>query len=238
MTDANPLSILDSVKKVLGFDPDYTFFDLDILMHINSAFGSLQQIGVGGDTGFWISDNTTLWSQYVSSYSYLGMIQQYIYMSVRMAFDVPTTSFAIGAFEKQIEELAWRINIAAEHINPPSNPFAPENALDNGVTTTFFKVRTVTIEYASVMTPDAGVANTFHLTLDGNATLNAPINGVEGEHITILLIANGHTITWGAGWDFGDAGEPTLSSGGKTDIISAVCQVSTTEWFAGFTPGF
>lgn len=238
MTDANPASILDSVKKVLGFDPDYTAFDLDITMHINSAFGSLWQLGVGGDTGFFITDNTTLWSQYVSQLSYLGMIQQYIFLNARLAFDPPATSFAINAIEKQLEQLAWRINIAAEHISPPSDPFAPANPLDNGVTTSFFRVRTMNLEFASVVAPDAGLANTFYLTMTGNCTINAPVNGSDGEHITLEIIANGHSVTWGNGWNFGDAGEPTLSSGGQTDIISGVYRVSTTDWYSGFTPGF
>lgn len=238
MTDANPLSILDSVKKALGFDPDYTFFDLDVLMHINSAFGSLTQLGVGGDTGFWVSDNTTLWTQYVENLIYLGMIQQYIYMRVRMAFDTPATSFVINAFEKQIEELAWRINIAAEEINPPSDPFAPVDAGPGpGTTTTYFKVVAKTLVYSLTIVPDAHEANTFYLTLTGDATIDAPINGADGEHISLQLTSGGHAVTWGAGWNFGTAGQPTLSTD-KTDIISAVYRQTAADWYAGFTAGF
>lgn len=239
MTDANPLSILDSVKKVLGFDPDYTFFDLDITMHINSAFGSLQQLGVGGDSGFMISSNATLWSQYVEELVYLGMIQSYIYMKVRMAFDMPATSFAINAFEKQIEELAFRINIAAEHINPPSSPYATVDAgPGGGITTTYFKVLVATIPFAATVTPNAGEANTFYLSLDDSCTINAPISGADGEAIRLELTSNNHPVTWGAGWNFGTAGEPVLSSSGKTDIISAVYRQTAADWYAGFIPGF
>ena len=98
---SNPDSILDSVKKVLGFDSEYEAFDLDIMMFINDAFGSLLQLGVGADTGFVISDNTTLWSQYVTDLSYLGMVKSYIFMSARLAFDPPATSFGIDAFNEQ-----------------------------------------------------------------------------------------------------------------------------------------
>lgn len=238
MTDANPASILDSVKKVLGFDPDYTFFDLDITMHINSVFGSLWQLGVGGDTGFFISDRTTLWSQYVSQLSYLGLIQQYVYLSVRMVFDPPDGRFAIEAFKNQIEQLAWRINIVAEQINPPSDPFGVSTEATDGVVTTYFKVKTINVDYAPTVTPDAGAGNTFNLVLTGNCTINAPINGVDGEHITLELVSNGHTVTWGSGWNFGSAGIPTLSTGAQVDVISALYRQLNAEWLAGFTPGF
>jgi hypothetical protein len=239
MTDANPASILDSVKKVLGFDPDYTAFDLDITMFINAAFGKLQQLGVGGDAGFVISDRTTLWSQYVEDLVYLGMIQQYIFMNVRLVFDTPPTGFAISAFQKMIEELAFRINVAAEHINPPSDPFAPVDAgPGGGVTTTYFKVKVATIPFASSVTPDAGAANTFYLTLDDSCTINAPVNGADGESIRLELTGNGHVVTWGAGWNFGTAGPPVLSGGGKTDVISAVYRQAVADWYTGYIPGF
>lgn len=239
MTDANPASILDSVKKVLGFDPDYTAFDLDITMHINAVFGALQQLGVGGDSGFMISDNTTLWSQYVSDLLYLGMIQQYMYMSVRMVFDTPLTSFAIEAYQKQIDQLAWRINIAAEQINPPSDPFAPvDEGPGGGATTTYFKVKTITVLFASTITLDASEANTFYLELEDDCTIDAPVSGADGEHITLELKANGHEVTWGAGWKFGDSGEPVLSTGSKIDIISGLYRQEFASWYAGYTPGF
>jgi hypothetical protein len=235
----NPESILDSVKKALGFDADYTAFDIDITMHINAAFGSLWQLGVGGDTGFVISDNTTLWSQYVSQLMYLGMVKQYIFTSVRLVFDPPMTSFGIQAIEKQIEMLAWRINIAAEHINPPSDPFAlPDAGPGGGTKTTYFKVKVVNLDFSSLITPDAHEGNTFYLNLTGNCTINAPVNGADGQHITLELISNGHTVTWGSGWDFGASGVPTLSGSGLTDIVSALYRETAADWYAGFSQGF
>ena len=40
-------SILTSVKKLLGIDESYTHFDADLIMHINSVFSILGQMGVG-----------------------------------------------------------------------------------------------------------------------------------------------------------------------------------------------
>lgn len=111
---SNPDSILDSVKKVLGLDYDYTEFDLDVVIHINAAFGELLQLGVGPVDGFFISDNTSLWTAYTSRTDLLGMVKSWMYMKVRLAFDPPATSFTIEAFQKQIDEMTWRINVLAE----------------------------------------------------------------------------------------------------------------------------
>jgi hypothetical protein len=65
-----------------------------------------------------------------------------------------------------------------------------------------------------------------------------PSNGVDGEHITLEIVSNGHAVSWRSGWDFGDIGAPTLSAGGKADIISAYYKTASASWRAGFTTGF
>ena len=105
----NPDSILDSIKKVLGIDYTDTTFDLDVTLFINSAFGSLQQMGVGPSSGFYISDNTTVWTDYVWRSDNLGMIKNYTQIWVKVAFDPPDSRFALPALQKMMEELAWRI---------------------------------------------------------------------------------------------------------------------------------
>lgn len=231
---ANPNSILDSVKQTIGVDADYTAFDIDVIIFINSAFGSLKQLGVGAESGFAISDNTTLWEQYTQDIVYLGMIKQFIIMSVRLAFDPPATSFGIDAVRKQLEELTFRINVEAENINPPSDPFG----LEEEEVKSLYEVKTMTLAMAATIVPDASVANTFYLTLTGDTTIVAPIYGVDGQHVTLEIISNGHTVTWGNGWNFGAAGTPTLSTGGLTDVISAVYRESSAKWLAGFSQGF
>ena len=118
----NPESILDSVKKLLGFDASYTAFDLDIIMLINAVFGSLQEMGAGPDTALTISDNTILWSAFSDLPEFLGLVQMYVFLSVKMAFDPPTGRFGLDAMEKMIAQYEWRINIKAEQNNPPSDP--------------------------------------------------------------------------------------------------------------------
>jgi hypothetical protein len=238
---SNPESILDSVKKALGLDSEFTAFDLDITMFINSAFGSLTQLGVGSDTSFIIADDTTLWSQYVTDLSYLAMVKQFIIMSVRLAFDPPATSFGLDAIKDQITQLSWRLVVAVETVNPPSDPGgswgSPSSFTEDGVLKTYFAPKSVQLDFASTVTIDASKGNVFYLMMSADCIIDAPINGADAEHITLELTSAGFAATWGSGWNFGAAGTPSLSPD-NTDIISAVYRQDAAEWWAGFTPGF
>jgi hypothetical protein len=232
---------MDSVKKSLGFESEYTAFDLDVVICINAAFGSLWQLGVGPNGGFMIGDNTVLWSDYVSDQSLLGMVQSYLYLRTRMVFDTPER-FGIEAFEKIIDELGWRINVEYEALYPPSDPFATvEPTVDpfqGGMLSGFFAPKVINVGYDSTVTLDAASGNIFQLTLTADCTIADPANATSGEHITLELKSNGFNVTWGDAWNFGSAGQPSLSSGGKLDIISAVYRSDMTSWLSGFTPGF
>lgn len=107
-------SILKSTKKILGLADDYDAFDLDVITHINTAFSTLTQLGVGPDAGFMIEDDSSEWSEYIDSGPQLNQIKTYVYLKVRMLFDPPATSYLIAAFERQLEEVVWRINILRE----------------------------------------------------------------------------------------------------------------------------
>lgn len=48
-------SILISIKKMLGLQEEYTPFDTEIVIFINSALFKLMQLGVGPSTGFEIT---------------------------------------------------------------------------------------------------------------------------------------------------------------------------------------
>jgi hypothetical protein len=107
-------SILISTKKILGLDPSYTAFDLDVITFINAAFSSLTQLGVGPVGGFEIEDYTSKWEDYPVSLPMLSMVKTYVYLRVRIAFDPPSTSYAIDALNKQIAEHEWRLNVYRE----------------------------------------------------------------------------------------------------------------------------
>lgn len=103
-------SILTSIKKVLGIDADYTVFDQDIIMHINTAFSTLTQLGVGPSSGFEIQDDTAEWANYIDTDMELNSVKTYIGLRVKQLFDPPATSYLVSAMEKQIEQLEWRLN--------------------------------------------------------------------------------------------------------------------------------
>lgn len=107
-------SILVSIKKLLGIAADYTHFDPDIIMHINSAFSVLTQLGVGPPEGFRIEDNTKTWNDFISDTIRLDAVKSYVYLKVGLMFDPPTSSAVLSAKERQISELEWRLNVAAE----------------------------------------------------------------------------------------------------------------------------
>ena len=107
-------SILTSIKKLLGITEEYEHFDQDIIIHINSVFMILNQLGVGPSNGFSITDKTAVWSDFISEGTNLESVKSYIYLKVRLLFDPPTTSAVMESMNRMISELEFRLNIAAE----------------------------------------------------------------------------------------------------------------------------
>lgn len=109
-------SILTSIKKLLGISEEYTQFDDDIIMHINSVFLNLAQLGVGPEEGFFIEDDTTDWEDFVDieSNAQLQAIKTYVYLKVKLLFDPPLSTAVIESTNRMISELEWRLNVAVE----------------------------------------------------------------------------------------------------------------------------
>ena len=107
-------SILKTTKKTLGLSADYTDFDIDVILAINTALSDLNQIGIGPDEGFAIEDDTATWADLLEGNKLLNNVKTYVGLRSRMIFDPPVTSFALEAYQKQIDELAWRINVTRE----------------------------------------------------------------------------------------------------------------------------
>ena len=109
-------SILTSIKKLLGISEENTDFDADIIMHINSVFTTLTQIGVGPSEGFYIEDKNSEWQEFIMDLNKLQAIKTYIYLKVRLLFDPSSLgSSTLAAYERQIQELEWRLNVIAEN---------------------------------------------------------------------------------------------------------------------------
>jgi hypothetical protein len=231
----NTESVLDSTKKLLGMDPEFTAFDVDVVTHINTAFGILRQLGVGPTEPFIIHDGTTTWGDFSPDMDRLQGVKSYIYMYSRLVFDPPANSFTVQALKETRQELEWRLNVEGEDINPPVPPPGFELLPDSPEYV--FVPRVVYLGYMPVVTPDMADGNVFYLTLFGDCTINAPVNGEDGAHMTMELTSNGYQVTWGSGWNWGSTGLPVLTPDG-TDIISAVFRETFAEWHAGWTPGF
>lgn len=107
-------SILDSTKKMLGLETDYTVFDLDVITHINTVFSVLTQLGIGPERGFSIEDSSTTWDEYLGGNKLLSTIKSYVYLRVRILFDPPSAGYVLTAIENQVKELEWRINMEHE----------------------------------------------------------------------------------------------------------------------------
>lgn len=123
-------SILKSTKKILQIDPAYTAFDEDIKTHINSAFSTLNQIGIGPVDGFLVEDDDQTWEDFLGTDNRLNSVRSYVYLKVRLLFDPPTTSYLLAAYEKQITELEYRLNTYRE-IGAWTDP-DPDLEVDDG----------------------------------------------------------------------------------------------------------
>jgi hypothetical protein len=107
-------SILMTIKKMLGLDVNYDAFDTDIIVFINSAMMTLQQIGVGPVNGLTVTGANERWSDFLPSDKMMEGVKTYIYLSVKMVFDPPASSFVMDAMKQQKEELEWRLREQAE----------------------------------------------------------------------------------------------------------------------------
>ena len=108
-------SILTSVKKLLGIAEEYTAFDPDIIMSINSVFTILQQLGVGPDAGFSITDKNATWDQFFTGDVVKAeAVKNYVAIKVKSMFDPPTSSSVMQATTNMTNELEWRLNAACD----------------------------------------------------------------------------------------------------------------------------
>lgn len=107
-------SILTSIKKALGIQEEYEQFDPDIVMHINTALSILTDLGVGPSEGFFITDKTASWSDFVPNSKRIESIKSYVVLKVRLLFDPPTSSAVLDSMNRLISELEWRINVIVD----------------------------------------------------------------------------------------------------------------------------
>ena len=107
-------SILTSIKKLLGMTEEYTAFDTDVTMHINSVFSILRQLGIGPSEGFVIKDKSAKWSDFLGDDITIELVKTYVYMKVKLIFDPPLNASVLQSYKESIAEFEWRGNVEAE----------------------------------------------------------------------------------------------------------------------------
>lgn len=111
----NDDGILTSVKDYLGVSSQDMVFDNEILLHINLAFSTLFEIGVGVTTPIKLENSEDKWTDLFSDYNdCLEFIKEYTYLKVRVLFDPPTNSSVFDSMNSLIKELEWRIQTFIE----------------------------------------------------------------------------------------------------------------------------
>lgn len=109
-------SILLSIKKLLGIDASYTIFDGDIMLHINTAFTILNQIGIGPEEGYMIDSEYQYWDEYTDDIN-LNMVKSFIFLNVKINFDPPSSTALLDSMNRTINELTWRLELQGQSKN-------------------------------------------------------------------------------------------------------------------------
>ena len=116
MSTSSSDSILNTIKKMLGLDPEYDAFDQELVVFINTALSNLHQIGVGPANGFMINGSEESWSELLPAEvtPSIQNVKSYIYITVKMLFDPPGATNHSNALNESLKELTWRISVKRE----------------------------------------------------------------------------------------------------------------------------
>lgn len=104
-------TILEQVKLQLGVVEDEVF-DLQIIDYINTAFFTLNQLGIGPDEPFSIRDGTETWSDF-SEDPVVEPAKIYVSLYVRSLFDAPS-SYILENIRKEMDRLEFRMMVECE----------------------------------------------------------------------------------------------------------------------------
>ena len=107
-------AILTDVKQLLMIPDDLPVYDQDLIIHINGAFATLHQLGVGPIDGFEITEGNEQWDEFLENKKHLNSAKSFVFIQVKLLFDPPTNAFLVNSLEKQLEQLTFRLSVAAE----------------------------------------------------------------------------------------------------------------------------
>lgn len=124
-------SILLTIKKLIGVDKDYGVFDIDLIVAINSSFMILNQLGVGPDKPFSITDSSQTWKDFFGDEEIFALAKSYIYLRTKLLFDPPSSGVLHEAVERQISEFEWRMHVQADYNNSKDDTSETERSEEN-----------------------------------------------------------------------------------------------------------
>lgn len=109
-------SILKDIREAVGLSSDSTEFDTELLMHINSSIGKLNQNGVGA---FLVVQNEeSKWSDLqdpsqVEGNKFFQLIPLFMTLSTKLLFDPPPPS-SVQYYADNVNQHLWRLKLAYE----------------------------------------------------------------------------------------------------------------------------
>ena len=106
-------SILYTIKKMIGLEPDYDVFDQHLIVLINAAFFELYQLGVHSDSVFKITDEKDSWDDF-GSYEFMDAVKTFIYLKTLRSFDSPTSSVLVNTIDKELNDLQFRLMVESD----------------------------------------------------------------------------------------------------------------------------
>ena len=106
-------SILITIKQLLGIDEDITDFDLDLIIHINSALSEIYNIGYGS-APLSISGVDATWDLLLLDNKDLELIKTFVYVSVKMVFDPPTSNIVMETYKEIKKKYEFDIYLASD----------------------------------------------------------------------------------------------------------------------------
>lgn len=109
---AEDKSILKTIRRMMGPSEDYSYFDTELIIHINTAFSRLCQLGVGPETPFKIRGIEEEWTDFIED-GFQEEVKQYIFLSVKTIFDPPSNSTILNTYLEQIKKLEWLLRETA-----------------------------------------------------------------------------------------------------------------------------
>lgn len=110
-------SILKTIKQLIGCPDDFEQFDLDLIVHINSAFATLTHLGVGPKEGYIITGADNVWSEFEDDAQKLSLIKDYVYIKTRLLFDPPISGSLMDSLKEQLKEMEWRLYMLYDPIS-------------------------------------------------------------------------------------------------------------------------